>query len=515
MSVAWRSIDESPLRRPRRPRFPAPLPPPRADFTLKAMETSAIFLGSLLLHAVLGVILVMCFFEIEVEPESTYAVTIWRDAKGKDVLRIGAPEEGPVTKGAEVAPEPPKKDDPPAPAAPDPPKVEEPKPAPEPAPRPPDPKPAPEAAPEPVPAPVAKVPDAVPPAPREEPEGGAPDPAAAAPALGTGATAGLKKAEVAGFAKGADAPGAAESEIEKDPTAAIRRRRSGTLTALREGSQRDIVVVSGQYDHIQDVLDRLEIPYSLLDPEQLPRIDLSHCKVLCINCNGTYAQGLFRMANAAPVQAEIEGLEEKEAALRKRIADAVQATDRKKTFEYGLELLKVTSRLSDLRGQLAGVTGAIAMVENVRKFVEGGGYLFTSDWGISILERAFPGTIKNGGNIGPRTVSMRPKSGVKSPLLEEVFAASGPKNSTVVLKKLMWEIDSGSYAIKVEKSTVDILAEAAELSRNPAIAVSFGPDKGNGRVLHVLSHFDRQATKQGDYALQNMLLNFLTARVKQ
>jgi hypothetical protein len=34
-------------------------------------------------------------------------------------------------------------------------------------------------------------------------------------------------------------------------------------------------------------------------------------------------------------------------------------------------------------------------------------------------------------------------------------------------------------------------------------------------VLHVLSHFDRQATKQGDYALQNLLLNFLMERVKK
>ncbi|HLY74073.1 MAG TPA: hypothetical protein VKU80_08125, partial [Planctomycetota bacterium] len=60
MSEAWRSIDESPIRRPRRLRSQAP-PPPPADLGLKVMETSAIFLGSLLLHALLGFILVMCF----------------------------------------------------------------------------------------------------------------------------------------------------------------------------------------------------------------------------------------------------------------------------------------------------------------------------------------------------------------------------------------------------------------------------------------------------------------------
>jgi hypothetical protein len=365
--------------------------------------------------------------------------------------------------------------------------------------------------PAPAPAPLAKVPDPAPPAAKDEPEGGAPDPAPAAPALGAGASAGMPKAETAGVAKGADGAPATDSEIEKDPTAAIRRRRAGTLTTLREGSQRDIVVVTGQYDHIQDVLDRLEIPYSLLDPEQLPKYDLKNCKVLCINCNGTYAQGLFRLTNTSSIQKEIDSLEAKEAALRKRISET---KEKRQVFEKGLELLKVTSTLSDLRVQLAITTGAVDLVESVRKFVESGGYVFSSDWGITILERCFPGTIKNGGTIGPRTVSLRPRPGVKSPLLDEVFY-TGPKNTTVTSKKLLWEIDSGSYAVKVEKPTVEVLAEAPELPKNNAIAVVFGPEKGTGRVLHVLSHFDRQATKQGDYALQNLMLNFLTERVKQ
>jgi len=460
------------------------------------METSAIFLGSLFLHALIGFVLVMCFFEVGYEPEQTYAAAIWRDAKGKDVLKIGAPDEGPVTKGEEVAPDPPKREEPPPPPSPEP-KVEEPKPAP---------------AATPDPAPIAgKLVDPVPPPLKEEPAGGAPEPVPAAPALGTGATAGIPQADKPGLAKGVDGPAASDADIERDPTAVIRRRRAGTLSALREGSQRDIVVVTGQYDHIQDILDRLEIPYSLLDPEQLPKSNLSKCKVLLINCNNTYAQGLFRLANSNTMVKDIEALEEKETALRKRVQEA---KEKRKVFELGLELLKVTSTLSELREQLAAVTGATALVDNVRKFVEWGGYLFSSDWGISILERAFPGTIKNGGLIGPRTVSLRPKPGVKNLLLDEVFY-TGPKNQTVVSRKLLWEIDSGSYAVKVEKATVDILAEAPELARNNAIAVAFGPDKGTGKVLHVLSHFDRQATKQGDYALQNLLLNFLMELMKQ
>ncbi len=280
---------------------------------------------------------------------------------------------------------------------------------------------------------------------------------------------------------------------------------------LREGSQRDIVVVTGQYDHVQDVLDRLEIPYSQIDPERLPKHDLSKAKVVLINCHSSYVQALFRLASNAALEKEIAALDEKETALRARLKDT---KDKRKVFETGLELLKVTSQLSDLHQQLAAVSGANELVDQIKSFVEGGGYVFSSDWGISILERAFPGTIKNGGMIGPRTVSMRPRPGVKSPLLDDVFY-TGPKTGTVVSKRLIWEVDSGSYAIKVEKPSVEILAEAPELSRNSAIAVAFTSDKGTGKVLHVLSHFDRQATKQGDYALQNLLLNFLMERVKK
>src|SRR3954469_2005979 len=147
--MSWRSIDESSRRgRPK----PAPVPPPSGDIAFRWMESAAICLGSLLAHAILGFILVMFYLEVRLEPEQKFSVTIWRDARGKDVLRIGAPEEGPPSNGVETAPEPPKKGEPP-------PKVEEPKPPP------PDPKPDPA-------PPVPKAPEPVAPPPKPEPEGG-------------------------------------------------------------------------------------------------------------------------------------------------------------------------------------------------------------------------------------------------------------------------------------------------------------------------------------------------------
>lgn len=495
--VRWRSIIEA-TARPEIARAPSS---PVRDRSTRVLETAAICLMSVLAHSVVAFLLVMFYLEIHTEPEDVYSVAIWRDAKGSNVLRIGAPEEGPPAKGGEAPPDPPKKEDPPKPA-----------PAKAPAPEPP-PAPPPPPVPEPVlKAPEVKAPAPVPPAPTPAPEGGAKDPAPAARALGAGATAGLPQSETPGVAKGPrdSGPEVTETDIDRDPTAAIRRRRSGMLVKLREGSQRDLVVVSGSYDHIQEVLDKLEIPYSMIDPEDLPRYDLSHCKVLLVNCHNAYSSGMFHLTDLGVMQKEILSLEEREIALRKRVQET---KEKRKVFEVGLELLKTTSLLSAMRHQLESVSGAESLVENVRKFVLSGGYLFTSDWGISILERAFPGTVKNGGNIGPRTVTLRPHSSTRSSLLDEVFYV-GPKTGTVTSRKLLWEVDSGSYVIKIEKPTVEILAEAGDVAKSPAVAVSFVPDKSRGRVLHILSHFERQATKHGDYALQNLLLNFLMERVK-
>jgi len=112
-------------------------------------------------------------------------------------------------------------------------------------------------------------------------------------------------------------------------------------------------------------------------------------------------------------------------------------------------------------------------------------------------------------------VTLRPRAGSKSTLLEDVFY-SGPKTGTVASKKLAWEVDSGSYMIKVEKpSVVEVLVETGDVFRNAGVAVTISPEKSTGKVLHILSHFQRQATNQGDYALQNLLLNFLMERVKK
>src|SRR5947207_2069282 len=198
---AWRSMIEALPRRA----IPKPPPSPPSDPTTRWMEIAVICLMSLLSHALLGFILVMFYFEAPCEPDPVYSVTVWRDARGKDVLKIGAPDEGPPTKGVDAAPEPAKKEEPP--------KVESPKapaPVPDPAPRP-----------APVLEPIVKAPEPVAPPPKVEPDGGVKDPLPPAVALGAGASAGAPRSETPGAAKASAGPepDVTDAEIDKDPTA--------------------------------------------------------------------------------------------------------------------------------------------------------------------------------------------------------------------------------------------------------------------------------------------------------
>jgi hypothetical protein len=367
-------------------------------------------------------------------------------------------------------------------------------------PQPPKPEP-----PKPEPAPETPKPPAVEKAPEKDTP--APNPVAAA------ADASPKPASVGSGASatGKSSAPVSDAEVEKDPTAALRARRAGDLDQLRHGSQKDIVVVRGQYDSVELVLARLGIPHRVVDPEKLPETDLSGSKILLVNCHTLYGAYLFKEADTRGLEKLIDQLDAKAKDLDRRIA---ATKDPRTLFKLRLDYEQTTSYLGECRRRLEGLAYSGKLADAVGAFVRKGGYVFTSDWGLSILERALPGYVKNGGNVGPKTVAIRPRAGKeKHEILEGVFY-EGARGSTTPYKKFLWEIDSASYLVKVERpAAVETLVESAELPRCPAVAVVITPDAEAGarpgRVLHILSHFQKQATQQGDYALQSMLLNFM------
>ncbi len=366
---------------------------------------------------------------------------------------------------------------------------------------PPEPTPEPEKKPEPVPEPE---PEPIPEPPKPEPVP-APTPAATADAT-------PKPAAIGGGASAPAAPAPAGSvsdkDVEKDPTAALAAKRAGDLEALRRGAEKDILVVGGAYDHVELVLERLRVPHRLIDAERLGTTPLDDCKILLVNCHVDYAAYLFGDVDTRGLEKQIAALAPKVDDLERRLKSTKDVRTQR-TLQ--IELLRWSSSLENARQRLEALKSSTKLVANLRRFVERGGYLFTSDWGLMLAEKAFPGWVKHGGNVGPRKVSIRPKA--ETALLQGVFYEAG---KTASLKKFQWEIDSQSYLIKVEDPAVVTLVESADLQRHPAVAVVFAPaGPGGGKVLHILSHFKNQATRQGDYALQAMLLNFMMERVSR
>jgi hypothetical protein len=466
VGMSWTSIDESEPVVVLRGRSAGRRGSRFSPFLLAtALQRVIAWSAALTAHLIVAALLVAVWFEVHREEDGLVAVSLHRGKAGEAGKVVDVP------KAPEPKPEP---------------IPEPPKPEPEP--------PKPEPVPEPKPEPIAPAPPAETPSPAGVTADAAPKPAT----IGGGASAPAK-------------PAGGDVDVEKDPTAALAARRAGQLDVLRRGSDKDVIVVGGAYDHVEAVLDRLAVPHRVVDADRLATIDLSECKILLVNCHVTYAAYLFGEVDTRGLEKQIQALFVKVEELERRMKST---KDKRAQFALQTEHLRTTSNLENARQRLEALRSSSRMIDNLRRFVEKGGYLFTSDWGLSLVEKAFPGWVKNGGNVGPKRVGIRPRTS-KSPLMEGVFSDSG-KGSTTTLKKFQWEIDSQSYLVKVENPKVDTLVDTDDLPRYPAVAVTFAPEgEKGGKVLHILSHFKNQATRQGDYALQVMLLNFMWDRVSK
>lgn len=180
-----------------------------------------------------------------------------------------------------------------------------------------------------------------------------------------------------------------------------------------------------------------------------------------------------------------------------------------------------------------------AAVKRIKKFVDGGGYLFTEDWILEeVLQRAeaWPDLVKAGEYVMPaQVVPVQAKKGNTShPYLRRIFArppSTQPRGTgleeTFEEIKHQWQIDNESPKIKVldDKEVVTLLV-SPELGSLDAVAICFASGKGGeieigtgripsaknlkgGRVMHVLSHFGKQKSEKDEYSIQNLLVNFL------
>lgn len=124
-----------------------------------------------------------------------------------------------------------------------------------------------------------------------------------------------------------------------------------------------------------------------------------------------------------------------------------------------------------------------AGIERIRKFVNAGGYLYTTDWALTnVVQQAFPGYIAfNGRETADDVVEVEVKQAEHNLLKHLTLSRENPK----------WWLESSSYPIKlVNPDKVDVLITSKEMKKKygeAPIAVHFR--YGDGQVLHMASHF--------------------------
>lgn len=128
-------------------------------------------------------------------------------------------------------------------------------------------------------------------------------------------------------------------------------------------------------------------------------------------------------------------------------------------------------------------------LNTIRAFVDGGGFLFTTDWALrDVLEAAFPGYVEyNGQATGDEVVRVEIHQ-KDDPLLATLI---GPDDDP------QWWLEGSSYPIRVLKpDEVNVIISSKELGRKygeTPVFITF--EVGEGRIYHMISHFYLQRTE--------------------
>ena len=275
--------------------------------------------------------------------------------------------------------------------------------------------------------------------------------------------------------------------IRDDPTDAVMKARKEEIGQLARGRKGDIIVVSGEWDIVQRVLTRFAVPHRTISPSQLGSADLSKALVVIVNCDTRYKHDGSRGTGA--IYRQLRELQQEAERLRKEIDSLANGTSLHSKKQK--ELAEVETDIDTLTRAIDEQHGPSAAAINLRRFVGRGGYVMTSDWGVTLLEQAFPGYIAYADTLdkGSTVVSIPTEARDHALLRHSLLGESA--DTRVISKSIRWEIESTSYAFAVDESQVDVLARGTSLGGHKTIAATFRPALGTTgtttrRVLHVL-----------------------------
>lgn len=143
-------------------------------------------------------------------------------------------------------------------------------------------------------------------------------------------------------------------------------------------------------------------------------------------------------------------------------------------------------------------------VDVVRRFVEAGGSLFTTDWALRhVLEPAFPGVVYYNERPTADAAVRIEIAAHDNPFLDGVFDQGDDPQ---------WWLEGSSYPIVIDDpERVQVLIHSTELAAKwgeAPVAITFR--HGEGEVFHMISHYylqrtelrtDRHKTSATDYAM--------------
>jgi len=75
----------------------------------------------------------------------------------------------------------------------------------------------------------------------------------------------------------------------------MEKERPEDLEILEKVKESAIIIVTGTYDKIELVLDLIKVPYILIQPHQVAKLELNPEQILIINCPGEIYEGLDKI----------------------------------------------------------------------------------------------------------------------------------------------------------------------------------------------------------------------------
>lgn len=198
----------------------------------------------------------------------------------------------------------------------------------------------------------------------------------------------------------------------------------------------------------------------------------------------------------------LDGMSPTEISIIKGVHDSVQEIFECLGTKYTMDKVPGEAKISFLNC-------ASSFNEDIKKTlkrrVEGGLYLASSDWSLLTVQQLFPGMVQyNAKNTGDEVVSVEPS--LESLWSEVVVLGADPQ----------WWLEGSSYCIdvkqpekvRIEAASHDLLVKYG----SPVVAVDFPWERG--RVFHVLSHFWHKRSRTPAERYRGPCVDFLSNGLK-